>query len=162
MDKKSNKIITEGNLAIILENLENNILENFKNKVFSKNIKEQLNDKIDKVNNKIEDEITQLKNYVNKNFFTYENCPPIKILEGTTSEKDGGSVSVLHETKNIISIFVIINYENNCGVSNNFKVIDGQEFNYYYDKTKLHIINATGNSQKILGKNFKAVIFYKE
>lgn len=90
----------------------------------------------------------------------------IKVLQGTTSSEQGGTVSIAHNLSaiKIISCIVVVSHNGTVGsyISNSNQFGAGNQFDWSSDDTFINVANRTANSIGILSKPFVATIFYKE
>jgi hypothetical protein len=93
-------------------------------------------------------------------------APSIKTMKltGTTSNTQGGSVSIPHglNPNKILAVHVFVEFIGNSFVPASYTINSGYEFNYYISGNDIVVWNKATTSGSILSKPFKILITYEQ
>jgi hypothetical protein len=87
-----------------------------------------------------------------------------KILNGTTSNTQGGTVSIAHglSSDKILSCCGVVYVTSDSGITSGYNPGDGYYFSVTFGPTYLVIVNKNGDSANILSKPIKIYIVFCE
>lgn len=88
-----------------------------------------------------------------------------KTLTGTTSDTQGGAVSIAHGISNpskILLLWTQVEYATDVWINENYEALSGYQFGVYTTDTNILVANVDPNSGSILQKPIKIFIIYKE